>query len=258
MQFGVSRANQTIVLSKCHNPICKVISPVCPFQCGAFGWSAIVGRTLRRDVVPRQSTGFSDLKHAEAVRASLIAQAKNETTHGPTIAECAERYVASSRHELGAKAISQHRLLLDCLTRFCEARHAPYMRNLRLDLLDTFKTEDLPENMADTSKATAVATLRCFLRIAYRREWITDSLVDKVTAHLAVYEQKEPYSDEELKQVLDGASRNDAHPGWTYNPVTFELRPNDPASRATMALHVRRRFRQKCRHDLETQRRTVR
>ena len=48
------------------------------------------------------------------------------------------------------------------------------MRNLTADLLETFKTEGLPEDMADTSKATAVAKLRCYLRIAYRRDWITE------------------------------------------------------------------------------------
>ncbi len=206
----MSQANQTIVLYKRHNPTCKVHKSRLPFAARRFWMECdcpiwIVGRTPRGDIVPRQSTGFFHLKQAEAVRASLIAQAKDETTHGPTIVECAERYIASRRHELGEKTIGQHQLLLDRLTKFCEAHHAPYMRNLTVDLLETFKTEGLPKDMADTSKATAVAKLRCFLRTAYRREWITESLVDKVTAHLAVYEQKEPYSDEEVTQILDGA-----------------------------------------------------
>ena len=179
--LGVSQANQTIVLYKRHNPSCEVHKSRLPhsarrfwMECSCPIW--IVGRTPRGDVVPRQSTGLSDLKQAEAVRASLIAQIKDETVHGPTIAECAEKYLAARRHELGEKTIGQHRLLLDRLTKFCEARHAPYMRNLTVDLLETFKTEGLPEDMADTSKATAVAKLRCFLRTAYRRDWITESL----------------------------------------------------------------------------------
>src|SRR6266704_2641473 len=94
-------------------------------ECGCPIW--IVGRTPRGDLVPRQSTGFSDLKQAEAVRASLIARTKGETVHGPTIAECAEKYIASRRHELGEKTVGQHRLLLDRLTRFCEGCHAQYI-----------------------------------------------------------------------------------------------------------------------------------
>jgi len=98
------------------------------------------------------------------------------------------------------------------------------MRNLTVDLLETFKTEGLPAAMADTSKATAVAKLRCFLRTAYRRDWITESLVDKVTAHRAVYEQKEPYSDEEIKKILDGALElNGGTHGYARHPKTFRL-----------------------------------
>lgn len=191
-------------------------------ECGCPIW--IVGRTPRGDLVPRQTTGFSDLKQAEAVRASLLAHAKNESVHGPTVAECAEKFIASRRHELGDKTIGQHRLLLDRLTKFCEGRHAPYMRNLTVDLLETFKTDGLPENMADTSKATAVAKLRCFLRTAYRRAWIAESLVDKVTSHRAVYEQKEPYSDEEVKNILDGALKlSGGTHGYAKHPKTFRL-----------------------------------
>jgi len=188
----------------------------------------IVGRMPSGDAVPRQPTGCTDLRKAEAVRAAHIAhfakQAKADAVHGPTVAECADKYLASRRHELGEKTIGQHRLLLDRLRNFCEARNAFYIGNLTVDLLETFKTEGLPADMKDTSKATAVAKLRCFLRTAYRRNWITESLVDKVTAHRAVYEQKEPYSDDELKKILDGAlALNGGTHGYAKHPKTFRL-----------------------------------
>ena len=90
---------------------------------------------------PASAGGQADLKQAEAVRSSLTSKTKGETAHGPTVAECAEKYIASRRHELGEKTVGQHRLLLDRLTRFCEGCHAQYMRNLTVDLLETFKTE---------------------------------------------------------------------------------------------------------------------
>jgi hypothetical protein len=126
----VSQANQTIVLYKRHNPSCQVHKTRLPHSTRRFWMDCscpiwIVGRTPRGDIVPRQSAGFSDLKQAEAVRASLITQAKDETVHGPTVAECAEKYLASRRHELSEKTLGQHRLLLDRLTRFCESRHVP-------------------------------------------------------------------------------------------------------------------------------------
>ena len=102
--------------------------------------------------------------------------AKADTVHGPTIAECAEKYVASRRHELGEKTLGQRKLVLDRLMKCCESNNAGYMRDLNVDLLETFKTAGLPEDMADTTKATAVAKLRCFLRTAYRRDWIKESL----------------------------------------------------------------------------------
>ena len=98
------------------------------------------------------------------------------------------------------------------------------MRNLTVDLLETFKTDGLPAGMADTSKGTAVAKLRCFLRTAYRRDWITESLVEKVTAHRTVYEQKEPYSDEEVTKILDAALElNGGTHGYAKYPKTFRL-----------------------------------
>lgn len=98
------------------------------------------------------------------------------------------------------------------------------MGNLTVDLLETFKTEGLPADMVDTSQATAVAKLRCFLRTACRRDWITESLVDKVTAHRAGYEQKEPYSDDEVERILDGAlALNGGTHGYARHPKTFRL-----------------------------------
>jgi integrase/recombinase XerD len=195
-------------------------------ECDCQIW--IVGRVPSGDLVPRQATGCTDIKQAEAVRAALITQqakqAKADAAYGPTVAECAEKYLASRRHELGEKTIGQHRLLLERLRTFCEAHSSPYMRNLTVDLLETFKTDGLPAAMADTSKATAVAKLRCFLRTAYRRDWITESLVEKVTAHRAVYEQKEPYSDEEVTKILDAALElNGGTHGYAKYPKTFRL-----------------------------------
>ena len=106
--------------------------------------------------------------------------------------------------------------------KFCAANNAFYMRDLSVDLLETFKTNGFPEEMADTSKATAVAKLRCFLRTAYRRDWINESLVDKVISYRAVYEQKEPYSDEEVKKILDGALElNGGTHAYAKHPKSF-------------------------------------
>ena len=55
------------------------------------------------------------------------------------------------------------------------------MRELNVDLLEDFKTYGLA-GLAGTSKGTSLAKLAHFLRDAYRRGWITESLVDKMQA----------------------------------------------------------------------------
>lgn len=227
------KAHRGLVLYKRHNSTCAVNRSKIPLakrrfwmDCDCQIW--IVGRLPTGERVPRQPTGCTDLKEAEAVRAAHIAHfakaAKADAVHGSTIAECAEKYLASRRHELGDKTLGQHKLVLDRLEKFCDSKNAVYMRDLTVDLLETFKTAGLPEDMADTSKATAVAKLRCFLRTAYRRDWIKESLREKVTAYRAVYDQKEPYSDEEVKKILDEALQlNGGTHGYAKYPKTFRL-----------------------------------
>jgi hypothetical protein len=76
---------------------------------------------------------------------------------------------------------AQYRLHLVRLQEYCERQGVYSMRELNVDLLETFKVEGLPD-LADTSKSTVVAKLRCFLRDAFRRGWINDPLVERVRA----------------------------------------------------------------------------
>jgi integrase len=174
-------------------------------------------------VVPRQSTGFTNLADAEAMRDALVAQSKGETVHGAKISDCIQKYLASRKHELGEKTYGQHKLLLSRLQNYCERQGVFFTREISVDLLETFKVDGLPE-LEDTSKSTAVAKLRCFLRHAFRRGWITEALVDKVSSHRAVYDQKEPYSDEDIEKILNEALKlNGGTHGYARHPKTFRL-----------------------------------
>jgi hypothetical protein len=68
------------------------------YQCPIW----MYGRT-GNSLVPRQSTGYTDLAEAEAMRDALIAQSQSQAVHGPRIGECIEKYLASRRHDLGEK-----------------------------------------------------------------------------------------------------------------------------------------------------------
>jgi integrase len=180
------------------------------------------GRT-ETSIVPRQSTGTTDMAVAEALRASLVSQGKDEIVHGLRIEECVGKYLASRKHELGEKAYGQHELLLGRLRAYCERRGVFFVREITVDTLETFKVEGLP-HLADTSKSTAVAKLRCFLKAAFRRGWIPEALALKVTPHHAVYEQKEPYADDDLEKILTEAGKlNGGTHGYAKHPKTFRL-----------------------------------
>ena len=97
------------------------------------------------------------------------------------------------------------------------------MREVNVDVLEDFKTYGLA-GLSGTSKGTSIAKLAHFLRESYRRGWITESLVEKMRKHKAVYEQKQPYSDKEVKLILDAAGKiNGGTTGYAKSAATFRL-----------------------------------
>ena len=112
----------------------------------------IHGRSPDGDIVPRQSTQFSDLKRAEALRASLMAQVQTDSITGPPVSECVEKYLATREQDLDPRTLGQHRLALDRLSRFLEAQSVVHMREMTVDQLETFKTAGLPKKMRTTTR----------------------------------------------------------------------------------------------------------
>lgn len=216
-----------LTLYRRHGTSCKVHDLGLPakairhyLECECPIW--IVGKTDTTEV-PRQATGLTDLKAAEALLRSMSADAKDEKVHGLKLADCIEKYLHSREHELGAKTIGQHKLLLGRLSDYAASRNVFFAQELNVDLLEDFKVYGLP-GMADTSKSTSVAKLRCFLKDAYRRGWIKEALVQKVKTHKAVYEQKQPYSDKEVEAILEWAGKlNGGINGYAAYPNTLRL-----------------------------------
>ena len=202
---------QALVLYRRHTSDCDVHKSRIPVRqrkffmdCSCPNW--IYGRTPGGDVVPRQSTQTNDLRIAEGVRDSLLAQPLEASpAHGFSINECIEKYLAAKEGEVANKTIQQNRKPLERLSRYAASRGAVYAGQLTGDLLEDFKVSGLPRDMKSATKAHASAMVRCFLRVAYRRKWIREPLVEQTTPLRAIYEQKEPYSDDEVKKILDEA-----------------------------------------------------
>lgn len=173
--------------------------------------------------VPRQSMATNDLAVAEAERQALLRSGRDEVIRGPRIDDCIERFLLARKSELSEHTEKGYRLLLDRLESYCAIRGALFMRELTVDLLEDFKVHGLP-SIKDTSKRTAVARLKCFLKTAYRREWITSPLALKVESHVAELDQKSPYTDAEVALILDEAEQmKGGWHGYASAPHTFRL-----------------------------------
>lgn len=181
------------------------------------------GRT-EKELVPRQSTGTSDWGVAEAMRRSLDNKAKDEAIHGLLLRDCAAKYCSARRNELTEKTLDYSRKTIGRLCDFCEKHGVFRTDDLNVDLLETFKTDGL-DGYAETTKALAVAKVRCFLREAFRRGWIKEHLAEKMRPHNYQHEQKSPYSEDEVARILAGAStlKNKGKHGFSSHPKTFSL-----------------------------------
>src|SRR5262249_1055411 len=70
----------------------------------------------------------------------------------------------------------------------------------------------------------SIAKLKHFLREAYRRGWISESLVEKMRRHRAVYDQKQPYTEKEVAAILDAAGNlNGGTNGYARHAATFRV-----------------------------------
>jgi len=226
----MSRALESLILYKRHSENCAVHQSRIPkkkrefwFECNCPVW--IRGTTPAGDFYPRQATGHRDIRQAEAMRDAILKQTKSADPSGNLpVAECIEKYLALRAHDLDERTLYQHKLALERLARYLESRGVLYIHQLKADHLEGFKTDGLPKAMASTSRATTDAKIRCFLRMAYRREWTQQVLVEKVKPVRAVYEQKEPYTDDEVKAILEHAGKmNGGTHGYASKPATFRL-----------------------------------
>ncbi len=221
------RAKQHLTLYRRHLAGCKVpkkkisVDAKRNADCGCPIW--IYGRTATV-FYPRQSTGETVWSRAESVRVSLMTGAKEDAGNGITIAEAVNKYIASREHEISEKTIGHHKLTLGRLDEFCAQRGALRMADMTVDLLEDFKTDGLPAKLAGTSKSKAVEKIRCFLKEAYRRQWIEKPMAENVKPFRARYEQKDPYTDEDVSKMLAEALKlNGGTHGYAKHPKTFRL-----------------------------------
>lgn len=179
--------------------------------------------TTSTERYPRQSTGMTDWTEAEAYVRSLIADTKDAAVHGPTLADCINRFLDSHKENIGHRAFGHYKLTLTRLEAFARSHNKLFMSDLTVDLIEDFKTYTLAK-FKSTTRHLAVTKLRFFLREAHRREWIAEALHERVRATRAVYEQKQPYTDAEVDAILTHAPNLiGSRQGYSAHPETFQL-----------------------------------
>jgi integrase/recombinase XerD len=180
--------------------------------------------TTDTEKYPRQSLGTTDWAVAEARVRAIQAQAVDAAVHGPTISACIRRHLATHTDVVGPRAYEHHRLVLARFEAFAHGRNVYHMSELSVDLVEDFVAATCAK-LASGTRALAVSKLKVFLREAHRRGWITDALALKVRSVRAVFEQAQPYADDEVRRILDEAERLHAVKkyGYASQPTTFRL-----------------------------------
>jgi integrase len=186
-------------------------------------WIWITGTTDAGDIYTRRTLKTKEWSTAEAIVRKIQGEGKDVALHGPKISECIEKYIDSRQDEIGIKASGQYRLVLKNLQEYAAGKNVYFMQELKADLLEDFRTYGFV-GMKGTSKANHWSKVRTFLKDAYRRDWITHPIVDKVKTQVGIYEEKLPYSEDEITTILDGAGKlNGGVSGFATKGKTFRL-----------------------------------
>ncbi|MCC7340602.1 MAG: tyrosine-type recombinase/integrase [Bryobacterales bacterium] len=123
------------------------------------------------------------------------------------------------------KGQNQYKLVLGWVQDFAHQRNKMFADDLTADLIEDFKTYGFPDSIkADTTKATYTAKVRRFLKIAEKRGWVKQSLAAQVDPYPATYEEKVPYTDDEVKAIFrEAAYLSGGTTGFASNAQTFIL-----------------------------------
>ena len=99
------------------------------------------------------------------------------------------------------------------------------MRELtRCALLETFKVDGLPKLARHHQSAAGAKAPMLPQGSVSARSGSLEPLAEKVKAHRAVYDQKQPYSDAEVDSILQEAEKlNGGTHGYAKHPKTFRL-----------------------------------
>ena len=147
---------------------------------------------------------------------------RNDDPRGPLLSQCVKDHLELWETKVKPKTLEQHTLTLSRLQDFFEKKHKFHARDLKVDLLEKFKTSGLPMIKEESSRGTAWNKVLCFVGECHRREWITEPLHLKLESHKFTIEPGNPFTDDELPILFDAALHiNGGTHGYASQPKTF-------------------------------------
>lgn len=193
------------------------------FDCDCYFY--LVGFLPNGDYVERASTGTSNKREAEGKRDALLRAALGnevDADTGPSIPVVIEKYLKDCESRMGPRVIRTHERILGQLQTLCYECNIYYSRDLNADIIIDFRSS--LSGIKETTKSTYFAKVRAFLKQAYKRGWTTEPLREKVDGIKAMYEQKQPFDDEELALIwAEAAKMKGGIDGYASRPQTFIL-----------------------------------
>jgi integrase len=143
---------------------------------------------------------------------------------GDTIAECVLKHLATKQRSMKKRTHQQNAYVLNRLVSYSLERGKVYMQELDTNFIEEFIVAAFPK-IAMTTLSTYINKLRSFLAAAQIREWMHKPLLLKQLERVpAIYQEKEPYTDQELDLILiTAAELKGGTRGYAKYPQTFAL-----------------------------------
>ena len=104
------------------------------------------------EVVPRQSTGYTELKKSRSVARFASGASPVDPDRTTGLAECVEKYLATREQELDPRTSVNIGSRSTGSRGYLKRKTIIHIRDMNVDHLETFKTAGLPKTMRTTTR----------------------------------------------------------------------------------------------------------
>lgn len=160
--------------------------------------------------------------------APVAATASRNPQTGYPLAECFKMFLESREHEIDDITHRRYVMLFDRLGKYAAESGVVMANGLGADLLERFKVEGIhgEERLSMNTKSCYVASMKKFLRVAYKRKWISEPLHEDIDRIVPPYEEVQPFTKEETARLLAGCLTVNVaihYNGYARQPIMFQL-----------------------------------